>query len=721
MKRLFFIIIILSIFGINYGQVSFSEGGDAPDPSAALDINYSNKGLLIPRVPLTSNTDVVTIPSPAISLLVYNTGTGGLTPAGYYYWNGSQWVMIGSNHTHQTITFDDSGAGAPSGSSYDGSASLTVSYNTIGAAPANHTHSGMVTGNGIANYNAYWTSSNTLGAEQYVSVSRGGTGLGLIPSNGQLLIGNGSGYTLSTLTAGTGITITNGPGSITISATGSSNAWLTTGNSGLSDGTHFLGTTDNVPLNFKVNNNRAGRIDNSTYNTFLGYLSGGTSTTGNKNVGIGYQALSSLTSGSQNVAVGYQALMSLTTPLANTAVGYYALRDNQTSGSNTALGYYSLAYHTSGSYNTAVGDYAMTNVNTGQENVAVGSSALMDANNGDYNTAIGVCALQKTSGDYNTGIGYYAGYYVGKTQFLTGHENVLIGYQAGKDIVDGHYNTVIGARANVAPGVFGATAIGYKAYADQGWSVILGCVGGVNGATQSANVGIGTTRPATALHVVRSITNTTTEVTVRISPPGGGSYSTSRPSIFDMWATFDNFPSDQGARRTASIVAKFIGGTWGHEALSFHVGYGGSANDDANLPYERVRIHTSGQNYVWGGWYDPSDKRIKSDITEINYGLNEIMKIKPVKYLLHDPKGFEYIPEKLSKNGKPDIGIIAQDLYNIIPEAVYKPKNEIELCGINYDKLIPVIIKAIQEQQQLIEILQNQINELNKKIEEKNK
>jgi hypothetical protein len=48
------------------------------------------------------------------------------------------------------------------------------------------------------------------------AVARGGTGLSTAPSNGQLLVGNGTGYTLATLTAGTGITITNGVGSIQI-------------------------------------------------------------------------------------------------------------------------------------------------------------------------------------------------------------------------------------------------------------------------------------------------------------------------------------------------------------------------------------------------------------------------------------------------------------------------------------------------------------------------
>lgn len=52
-----------------------------------------------------------------------------------------------------------------------------------------------------------------------VAVNQGGTGLTATPTNGQLLIGNGSGYTLSTLTAGSGVTVTNGSGTITLSTT----------------------------------------------------------------------------------------------------------------------------------------------------------------------------------------------------------------------------------------------------------------------------------------------------------------------------------------------------------------------------------------------------------------------------------------------------------------------------------------------------------------------
>ena len=63
-----------NIFAQNVG---INVTGTIPDNSAMLDISSSSKGLLIPRVSLTSSTDIITIPSPAVSLLVYNTGTGG--------------------------------------------------------------------------------------------------------------------------------------------------------------------------------------------------------------------------------------------------------------------------------------------------------------------------------------------------------------------------------------------------------------------------------------------------------------------------------------------------------------------------------------------------------------------------------------------------------------------------------------------------------------------
>ena len=68
-------------------------------------------------------------------------------------------------------------------------------------------------------YALYASASNTINSEQYLSVSRGGTGLsGSSAANGSLLIGNGSGYTLTTLTGTSNqVNVTNASGSITLS------------------------------------------------------------------------------------------------------------------------------------------------------------------------------------------------------------------------------------------------------------------------------------------------------------------------------------------------------------------------------------------------------------------------------------------------------------------------------------------------------------------------
>ncbi|WP_419801414.1 tail fiber domain-containing protein [Mucilaginibacter sp.] len=75
-----------------------SSSSFTPDASAGLDVSYTNKGLLMPRVALTATNAAGPITSPAISLLVYNTATAGTSPnnvvPGYYYWNGTAWTAL---------------------------------------------------------------------------------------------------------------------------------------------------------------------------------------------------------------------------------------------------------------------------------------------------------------------------------------------------------------------------------------------------------------------------------------------------------------------------------------------------------------------------------------------------------------------------------------------------------------------------------------------------
>jgi hypothetical protein len=87
----------------------------------------------------------------------------------------------------------------------------------------------------------------------------GGTGLSAIPTNGQLLIGNATGYTLNTLTPGAGISITNGAGSITLA-----NAGVSSWSGGTTGLTPAAPTTGNVTLSGLLNV-ASGGTGQSTY------------------------------------------------------------------------------------------------------------------------------------------------------------------------------------------------------------------------------------------------------------------------------------------------------------------------------------------------------------------------------------------------------------------------------------------------------------------------
>lgn len=88
--------IVLIVFCMVFlnGNAQTGIGTATPNASAKLDVFATDKGLLPPRVTLTSGSDTTTISSPATGLLIYNTGNNVALQAGYYYWNGSSWATI---------------------------------------------------------------------------------------------------------------------------------------------------------------------------------------------------------------------------------------------------------------------------------------------------------------------------------------------------------------------------------------------------------------------------------------------------------------------------------------------------------------------------------------------------------------------------------------------------------------------------------------------------
>jgi hypothetical protein len=140
-----------------------------------------------------------------------DTGTDSLT------FNLGSDTSVGSNNFDLTVS---SATTAPA-IRYNGAAGEWqfsddgTTFTALGAGSG-----GGVTGAGTNGYVPYWTGANTLGSEQYLAVSRGGTGLDASGiADGQLLIGNdaANGFTLTGLTAGNGIAVSTGAGNITIS------------------------------------------------------------------------------------------------------------------------------------------------------------------------------------------------------------------------------------------------------------------------------------------------------------------------------------------------------------------------------------------------------------------------------------------------------------------------------------------------------------------------
>lgn len=201
--------------------------------------------------------------------------------------------------------------------------------------------------------------------------------------------------------------------------------WSLTGNSGTVDGVHFIGSVDNIPLNFRVNNQKAGRIDPLLFNTFFGYEAGNitsgfensaigyrslySNTAGFNNIGIGSYSLYSNTIGHSNTGIGFQSLFSNISGIRNTGNGAYALLNNTVGAGNTASGYYSLFSNTIGTGNTANGIGVLQFNTTGEQNTAVGGYSLYSNSIGSYNTAIGYIAFNSGPTVFNsTALGYGA-------------------------------------------------------------------------------------------------------------------------------------------------------------------------------------------------------------------------------------------------------------------------------------------------------------------------
>jgi hypothetical protein len=166
--------------------------------------------------------------------------------------------------------------------------------------------------------------------------------------------------------------------------------------------------------------------------------------------------------------------------IQNSFYGNYAGNRN-TSSFNSFFGYYAGAYNTTGTSNSFFGAGAGNVNETGTDNTFIGRTSGQNNTKGVANTFVG-----SNAGAFN----------------VSGSYNTFIGFSTGPKHTSQKENTVIGARADVSPDVSNATAIGNFAFVERPNSVVLGSINGVNGSKSSTNVGIGTTKPLKKLEVV---------------------------------------------------------------------------------------------------------------------------------------------------------------------------------------------------------------------------
>jgi len=207
-----------------------------------------------------------------------------------------------------------------------------------------------------------------------------------------------------------------------------STGWSLKGNAGTDPQDHFMGTTDNNPVVFRVNNQEKMRLDTNGTLSFSGkensiYMGKGAGqaddATENRNVFIGDSALyhnglnaSVSTDATGNTAVGSKSMFYNRTGYKNTAAGSQAMYYNTSGYYNTASGMMALRDNTEGIGNVATGNLSLSENTTGDYNIAVGLSTLQNDDDGKYNTACGRAALfYNVAGRYNTALGNFSGPY----------------------------------------------------------------------------------------------------------------------------------------------------------------------------------------------------------------------------------------------------------------------------------------------------------------------
>jgi hypothetical protein len=501
-------------------------------------------------------------------------------------------------------------------------------------------------------------------------------------------------------------------------------------------------------------------------NTAVGSKSLYSNTYGTDNTALGFRSLYSNTYGNFNTAAGFRALYANTGGEANTAIGNESLTANTTGGHNTSVGFFSLTSNTNGYYNTATGVNSMRSNTTGSFNTASGWSALYSNISGTDNTAAGWSALySNTTGYSNVASGFSSLY-----SNSSGHSNTASGWSSMKNNTTGYTNTATGnaslyyntsGYANVANGYYSMysnttgrnnTASGiYSLYSNtSGYNNTASGISALNSNTTGYN---NTAAGSSALYYnTYGDNNTASGLNAMYSNTSGyyntasgvnALYSNSSGAANAALGYNAMYSNTSGLLNTGVGYYSLYSNTTGNynTALGYYANVGsGNLSNATALGYNAIAyssnsviVGNTGVTSIGGqvSWTSFSDGRYKTNVQEDVHGLDFILQLKPVTYNFDRNKLAERTAringsntQKLQADTPPVAaearysGFIAQDVEKAAKSVGYdfsgvdKPSNDNATYGLRYAEFVVPLIKAVQEQQQVIEKLKKEINEL---------
>lgn len=502
----------------------------------------------------------------------------------------------------------------------------------------------------------------------------------------------------------------------------SGSGWTLTGNSGTVDGTNFIGTSDNVPFNIRVNNQKSGRIDQTLGNAYFGYQSGNANITGFSNAAFGGSTLLTNTSGNNNTAIGYTALYYNTTGFKNTGSGAGALKSNTTGWDNTANGFVSLFNNIGGSGNTANGSNSMYLNTSGSSNTATGYTSLYSNTSGSQNTANGYQSLYSNlDGNNNTASGFAALF-----SNTSGYNNTAYGINSLMQNTTGGNNTATGS-GSLTNNTYGVdnVASGYEAlYAN------------ISGGGNVAN-------GKSALHNNTTGDFNTANGNLSLSSNTGGTENTATGVAALQFNTTGYGNTADGANALSTNTTGNYNTAIGKDAdvssndLWYSTSLGNGAVVNAT---NKIRLGSSSVTVIEGqvAYTYPSDGRFKNNVKEDVKGLEFISKLRPVTYQF-DTKMFDMFlmknmpdntRQKRTKNtdytesaGIIHTGFIAQEVEKAAQECgfnfdgVVAPKDKNGNYGVAYSQFTVPLVKAVQELNEKNMLQQKRIEELEARLE----